>query len=296
MTMAEDCKVETTLKGEELNRQNVEGYTLIFRPGKCAADKEDWRQPRSLDYYVNIVLNPMIARGEIDDGTKTPYDDRKLRFDKASFSSFGSILNISLGATNFKSYTEDINRSDSSCEKLQQYGFQKYGDPFAFFSRAVGITVLVSSQEGFIFVGERTNKEYHSFLDCVSGHLEYRSPQEVDLKEDLSREIKEEFGIDSRSFVTKTDFLGIYSHPCQGDTAFSFLVKTTVPENYFSSGKWMEKAEEKEHKSLFPLKDITDVKRLLNEGKLSGHNQQFSLMYHLRGALESLREDDFYKK
>ncbi|MDP3734298.1 MAG: hypothetical protein Q8R37_03640 [Nanoarchaeota archaeon] len=293
MTMTEDYRIETTARGVELNRDNVENYTVMFWSGKCAADKEDWRQPRGLDHYIQNVLTPMITSGEIDDGSRTPYDDRKFRFDKAEFSRPSlPILNISLGATHFKAVKEDIERSNDENKKLQQRGYQKFGDCYAFFARSVGVAVLPITSDGTVFVGERKNTEYGGFLNAVAGYVTFRKDvSNLNIKGEALRELNEEFGI-SKEEVTSLDFAGIYSHPMKGDLDFTFIAKVNKPEEYFSSGAWMATVKEREHKPLVHLASMSQIEELLETGKLPNSDRKLKVMYSTRGALMSIRAEE----
>lgn len=291
--MTDDYKMETTSYGIELNRDHVENATVMFWSGKCAADKEDWRQPRGLDHYIQNVLTPMIASGEIDDGTRTPYDDRKMRFDKAEFSRFG-ILNISLGATHFKAAKEDMERNNVGNIKLQKEGYRLFGDHYAFFARPVGVAVLPINSDGTVFVGERTNKEYSGFLNAAAGYVNFQKDvQNLDLKTEALRELQEEFGISSGE-VNNLDFAGIYSHPIKGDLDFTFIAKVKKPEQYFSSGKWMEYVKEREHKLLVRLSSMAEVGELLETGKIPDSDRTLKVMYSTRGALAGLRKGELH--
>lgn len=288
--MTDDYKLETTHHGIALDRDRVENATVMFWSGKCAAYKNDRRHPRDLGHYIQNVLTPMIEKGEIDDGRRTLYDDRKMRFDKAEFSPF-NILNISLGATNFKAAKEDMERSDKGNENLQKRGYRIFGDNYAFFARPVGVAVLPINDDGTVFVGERINKEYPGYLNAAAGYVNFRKDvQDLDIKAEALRELREEFGIVPED-VNSLHFAGIYSHPLKGDLDFSFIAKVRKPEHYFSSGEWMDHVQEREHKPLVRLASTKEVEELLQAGRVPD-GRTFSVMYSTRGALNSLKKGE----
>lgn len=272
---------------------------IYSKIGLCAANSENPFQPRDFQWNLDNVINPMVERGEIDDGSNSPFDDRKLRYEGSNIvpgypAYMGDDLFVSFGITHYKAFLADQNRSDEDNLKLQERGQKLFGDRYAFFSRAPGIAVLPITKEGSVFVGERTNEEQGGFLNAVAGHLKYRNPEEVDIQEDLLRELEEEFGLTKSSLVEGPTFVGVYSHPIKGDLDFTYIVQTDVPNDYFSSGTWMEKVSEREHKPLIQLASMVDVQRLLQDGKVPD-GREFPLMYSTRGALGSLREEDLIR-
>src|SRR3989344_4581691 len=267
MMTRNDYQVEKTVSGVLLNRENVRvAYEPVFREGLCAADPANPTNPRNREWYNKNIIQPMIAAGEIDDGSKTPFDDRKLRYSGSTLDlttplslyeslqlSLYESLQISFGITHFKAFQADQNRNDEENLALQQRGLEEFGDDYAFFSRAPGIAVLPVIQ-GAVYVGERTNKEASCFLNAVAGHLRFReNPETVDLMEDLYKEMEEEFGIKPESIIGKPVFVGVYSNPIKGYLDFTFIAQTNVPGSYVDSGEWMARVKEREHKPIINL-------------------------------------------
>jgi|SRR3989344_1997959 len=296
-----DYQVERMSDGVLLNRENVgfTSYGPFFTEGLCAADPNNPKNPRTRGWYNENVIKPMIAKGEIDDGSKRPFDDRKLRYSGSQQRSTSveprGWINVNLGITNYRAFLADLNRSDEENLILQARGEEIFGDKYAFFSRATGIAILplfmdVNKQQNVTYVGERTNKEAGGFLNAVAGHLKYKdNPTDVNIDEDAFRELEEEFGLPKNAIIGGPMFVGLYSHPIKGDSDFTFIVQTDVPASYVDSGEWMNRVKEREHKPLIKLASMAEVKRLLDESVVPD-GRKFPLMYSTRGALESLTE------
>jgi 8-oxo-dGTP pyrophosphatase MutT (NUDIX family) len=282
----------------ELKRSVTKGIKVVGRSyvRSCAANPNDSKQPRDKEWYLDNIIRPMVESGEIDDGSKTPFDDRKLRYASSFIPGRHSWKNleVSFGITHYKAFLEDQNRNDDENLALQARGVEEFGDRYAFFSRAPGIAVvpLFKAEDGsnVAYVGERTNAEATGFLNAVAGHLAYReNPEDVNLMEDLKREMSEEFGVEAGSIVGEPVFVGVYSNPIKGDLDFTFLAQTDVPASYVDSGEWMSRVKEWEHKPLVKLATIADVRKLTEQGALPD-GRGLPLMYSTRGALESITE------
>lgn len=281
--------------------RRIVGFSFV--PGQCAADVEKPRsQPRSREWYLEYVINPMLAAGELDDGTRTPYDDRKLRVDGASIitlstdSNAWSVIEVALGISHFKAFRADQNRTEEECGVLQQHGIRDFGDQWAYFQRNPGIAGLVLSKDGFPYVGRRTNKEMQGSLNATAGHLEYRkNVGDVNVMVDLYREMHEEFGVLPEDVVSTT-FVGAFGSPVHGDFDFTYVVRTKLGNDHFAAdGVWTTRRTKKEHEELIKLATLGEVQQLLTEGTLPYRKEKFQVMYSTRGALESLRENDFKK-
>lgn len=301
MTPRNDFEVESAdgaLRPVSLSRIKLNG--IKAEEGLCAANIENPTQPRDREWYVANVIAPMVERGEIDNGTKTPFDDRKLRYHKSTYLKkdtfiegsfqdgyFSSLFSF-FGITHYKAFLADVNRSDEDNLKLQERGKKELGERWAYFARAPGVAVLPINQDGTIFIGERTNTEYGGFLNAVAGHLTYKDDvKQVDIPTEALRELKEEFGIESGE-VSNLRFVGLYSHPAKGDLDFTFLADVAKPEQYFASGEWKKSVKEREHKDLVSLATMAEIQELLGTGKVPGADKTLQVMYSTRGALMSV--------
>jgi len=273
--MSLDFAVEKTREGTELRRENTEHLNLSFAEGLCAADITDTNRQRDRGWFIENIINPLIRNGKI-----TPRD-RKFRYDYSTIQ--GNTLEVALGVTHFYAYKEDMDRNHEQNERLQELGVQIFGNQYAFFSRVPGISATIITSDGSVFLGERSNEIYTNLLCGVAGHLSYKDDiNKINLKEDLEREIEEEFKV--KPNITKNArFVGIYSHPDTGDMDFTYLVCVDQPDEYFKSIVLVE------HKPLIQIPTLADVRQLLQEGKISSSDRMYKLMYSTRGALESIR-------
>jgi hypothetical protein len=287
--MTGDYAVEVTKEGIALDRNNSEGLKIVPVTGMCAANSEGETVSRGREWYIENVLNLMVERGEIGNGIKTKFDDRKLRLDFTSITRQNIFLGF--GATHYLAYKRDLSRDPSQNDALQQRGLEEFDDRYAFFSRAPGIAGLVISSEGSVFIGEReSGTDDPGVLNAVAGHLTYKDTvEQVNLEEELRKEAKEEMGIMSEE-IDRTVFVGGYLHPNRGDMDFAYLIFTKLPDNYFASGEWIDRVAEREHKHLVRLAGYSEVQRLLNDG-IAG-DKKARIMYSTRGALNSVRPEE----
>ena len=93
-------EIEKSVEGIEISRENCSSLKEIsILPGLCRADYKSPLNRRDISWYDENILNPMIKEGKISDGSNSPYDDRKMRYDSSSFSN--SKLTIKLGHITF---------------------------------------------------------------------------------------------------------------------------------------------------------------------------------------------------
>lgn len=290
-------KLTAEIRKLQRGHGSIRDQTTIFaKEGLCSANSDNKEQPRDRAWYLANVIAPMIERGEIDNKTRTIFDDRKLRYDGSQFiyapSYFEYYLDVRFGVTHFKAFLADINRSDEGNLKLQERGLQDFKDRWTYFARAPGVAVLPINQDGTIFIGERVNAEYGGFLNAVAGHLTYKDDlKQVDIRGEALRELQEEFGIGPAE-VSKLRFVGLYSHPVKGDLDFTFLADVAKPEQYFASGEWKKSVKEREHKDLVRLATMAEIQELLETGKVPGSEKTLPAMYSTRGALMSVHADE----
>ena len=285
---------ELSREGIYLSRDVVAGLDFSFVEGKCAADSGTASlQMRERQVYIDTVLKQMVMRGEISDGSNSPFDDRKLRYDSAHFS--GGRLEVGFGATHYLAFRADLRRTLEEMETLKKRGRKDFDDDWAYFSRAPGVAALVISREGKVILGERQGGDEEGVLDSVAGHLTYKNRvQDVDIYADMLRELEEERGLGAGCIVGKPVFVGVYSEPQRGDLDFTYIVRVDVPIDYFTSGRWMERVREREHKNLVVLDSFQSVEIAVLEGGVVVDGKKLSLMYSTYGALASLRKEDLF--
>jgi|SRR3989344_3701323 len=288
--MSNDFGVERTLEGIALERINVEDLSLASEKGLCMADAGDPTRPRDVEWYDQNVLVPGMGAGKIGDGVKTKFDDRKMRLHSTSIRN-GNLV-MAFGLSYFGEFKTTMGRTDEENLALQERGERELGERYAFLPRNPGVAAIVITSEGSIFLGERISPDDSGKLNAVAGHLQFRQdPSKVDLTEDVYRELKEEFGIDKEA-VCSLELVGGYNHAARGDMDFAFLAKSDVPNDYFSSGAWKARVNEREHKGLVQLSNFGDVQRLLSTGMAGSRAKPYDLMYSTRGALQGIRPSE----
>lgn len=289
--MREDFGVEITEEGVELNRDNVEHLEVSILDGLCAADLCHPSGPRDSLYYREKVLAPLIYQGKVCDGSDGPFDDRKFRLDSTSIER--GVLKAYFGITHYHALEEDIHRTFLDTMALQERGKREFNDPYAFFSRAIGVTAAPISCEGSVFLGERKNKNGEGLLHVAGGYVDYhKNLHSLDLKKEALREMEEEFGIlpsDIRNLI----FVGVYRNLFTGEVDFTYLAFTYLPNTYFLSDAWRKRAKDEEHKSLIKISGYEDLTRLVDHGIVLPHDEKkWELMYSARGALMSIQPDE----
>jgi 8-oxo-dGTP pyrophosphatase MutT (NUDIX family) len=275
--------------GTALNRATVELLTLNFKEGHSRASLNNPQTSRELKDYRKH-LKELMEKGAIDDGTRTPYDDRKTRFNKAVIAD--GRLDVFLGYTTYPEFQEDYQRTDKENLALQQKGQQQFADPFAYFARPIGVAGVVITREGKIIIGVRNNDVDGGSLCGVAGNLEYADDiSHIDLPGKLAEEAHEELGI-AQENIQNSKFVGIYADPIRGDLDFAFLMFTDLPATYFTSGQWKANAIDDEHTQLISIDSYEVLQHLLNDGILPSHSPHSGIMYSTQGALMSVRPED----
>lgn len=278
--------------GIELSRKDVEGKSLSFCKGLCAANLQFPKQPRDYDWFKVNIIDLLIKSGELGDGISSKFDDRKLRYNPAKVRN--NIITIPLGISHFYAGKADISRKREYNELLQKMGEEYFDDKWAFFARPLGITILPITKDGSVFIGERISTEHGGELCAVAGYINFRNPEIINPQEDNKRELREEFGIKENLLLEIPRIVGISYHPNTGETDISFIVKTNVENAYFLSGEWMKHVGEREHKPLIHLSTLFEIQELLEKGKAPKSDKKFQIMYSTRHALESICAEDIY--
>ncbi len=292
--MGPNYEVEKTVEGISLTRQNVEDRVIKYSVGLSAADPDNPEQVREIKAYLEKVLAPLMASGEIGDGKTSKFDDRKFRFHSASILPGG--LELQLGITHFRECAGCREWDDEKRAKMLEEGQRRFSEPYAFFTRGCGVEVTPISAEGSIFVGERevadAGSGYGGELTAVNGWVDYRERlEDVDFAEDALRELWEEYGIKENE-VEKLIFLGVFSALNCADTDFVYIAQTKLPDMFFSAGEYKTRRKDKEHGELIKIANFADMQRLLETGELPGQKGKFDVLYSLEASLRQIRPDE----
>jgi 8-oxo-dGTP pyrophosphatase MutT (NUDIX family) len=244
--------------------------------------------------YLNQVINPLIVRGEITDGSQPgDYDDRKARWSGAGVTGNwhmqNRILFLEIGPTIYPYYALDLRRDKTESLQLMLKGLVDYCDPYAYFSKAIGITVVPISQEGSVYIGERSAQiDNPGLLNFVAGLATFHEELEkMNFYMDIQQELKEEIGIDLAVNVENTRFIGIAGNPWSSENDLVFVIVTPYPDSHFKTFPLIE------HTRFVPLRNKNEVKRLLDRGLLPNDDQPRAIAYGSKMALEYLVNHHF---
>ncbi len=246
------------------------------------------------DSYLKNVIQPQIITGEISDGKRLgEYDDRKLRWAGAgvigNWFCKNEILYLEIGPTTYQRYRQDLNRNKVESLQLILSGLQNYQDPFAYFSKAIGVTLIPISNSGSVYIGARSaNVDCPGLLNFVAGMAKFHdSIDNINFYADAQQELKEEMKIDLKLDGKNTKFVGIAGNPFTSETDLVFVVKTNISDQHFGSVELVE------HCQLIRLDHQKDVQDLLDRGYLPGAKQPRSIAYGSRMGLAYLVKHHF---
>jgi len=280
--------------GVWLSREDVRERILLFTKGVCPADIHDPDRPRNYDWHMDHVIDPLVKGERIDDGSKSPYDDRKLRMNKPIVEERKIVIPI--GATHFYRLQADQKRDSSLNKVLREQGETRFDDKYAFFAATLGVTVVPRTREGYILLGPRTNSHGTNELNAVSGFLPF-----VDFRKEsmltigavhahINTELEEEWGVGRRMWKEEPRFVGASYSLETGETDLSFLLDINLSEEELKQ-RWDNFKKEEEHSVLFTLKSPEEIRAVLEEGKVPDTEKKFEVFsitaHPLRELLES---------
>ena len=278
-----------------LDHQEVGEIRAIYASyGKAPQNLQGEAISTHFDDYLQEVINPQIERGDITDGRNLgDYDDRKLRWSGAGITGNwfyeNQVLTLEIGPTTYPRYSQDLHRSKIDALKLMLKELENYQDPYAYFAKAIAVTVVPISLEGYVYIGERSvNVDNPGLLNFVAGLATFQENLEkVDFYADAQQELAEEIGINLNLNAENTKFIGIAGNPFTSETDLVFITQTQQPDRYFKTAALTE------HLRLVPLRNQREVNQLLNDGLLPKESQKKAIAYGSRMALEYLANYHF---
>lgn len=268
----------------------VAGVTKIqVREGHGAQNLEDEPLDTQFHAYLEAVIHPQIRMGLLSDGSQPgSYDDRKVRWSGAGVAGFWSrdrdTFTLEVGPTSYPHCRLDLTRSPLEAIQLMLRGLTTYQDPYAYFARGMGVTVVPLTTDGNIYIGKRAiSSDYTGVLNFVAGWATF-SPtvQDINFYQDAQRELQEEVKVAMSLNETNTRFVGMSGNPLTGEADLVFVVQTELPDRHFQSGQW------EEHSSLVGIGSKAEAEALLEHGLLPGEREPCSLMFSSRLGLEYL--------
>ncbi len=263
------------------SRSDLRSRDVRFEKGFAAATMSG---RLSFDQYFEQVLAPAVEKGAISDGSKGGYDDRKMRFDRVEGST------VYLGATHFYEYESNSELGEEEAKQFMEQGNALHDDPYAFFARPLGVTILPITNEGSLVLGRRLNKQYHNYLNGAAGYVTFRTPTKSNLENDAERELWEEFGV---SRIENLLPIGMSAHPKTGETDITYLAFVNHINEHFTSGKWKQIVTFYDHRiehddPLVLLKSHREVHELL----AGTHPHSGPMMYATHHGLTQLSAVD----
>ena len=237
----------------------------------------------TFDAYFRDEIRKKIEEGKIDDGTKTPFDDRKVRLSSRhvlpNYTKSGESISFEAGPTDYQRYKQDMERSAEEAIALMLRGARE-GNFWKYFACPIGVAVFPITKEGHTYVGVRQGVDLSGFLCSVAGHMTFSEDlKRIDPYKDAQHELKEESGVDMKLDENNTSLIGMSQDAKIGDANFVFLVQTGVPTSYFESGEWRKHAKEREHGDLILIKDANQAREALGSRKPLIHSTKLGLEY-----------------
>ncbi|XGB41666.1 MAG: hypothetical protein LVS60_15630 [Nodosilinea sp. LVE1205-7] len=239
--------------------------------------------------YLETVIDPQIRLGILTNGAQPgSYDDRKVRWSGAGASGFWTqdknTLILEVGPTSYPLCHLDIHRHPVDALKLMLRGLKTYQDPYAYFARGMGIVVVPLTNSGHVYLGKRSQTtDYKDVLSFISGWAKFSSNlNEINFYQDAQRELREEIHLKMILNKINTQFIGIAGNPITGEVDLVFVTQTELADEYFKSGDWPE------HSNWYGICNSAEARLLLEEGRLSGKEETYDLMFSSRLGLEYL--------
>jgi len=282
--------IELDTNGREISRDNTIGKNMYFIEGLC---KGDLNNPSSLEHRTIKWYDENVLSKIYDPNAK--FDDRKLRIDSATF--IGDGILFRMGHSHFKEYKEPID-DPSKAEEWVKMGNVYFNDPCAFLPRAPGATGVVLTSDKHLIIGQREvgdGSMYEGCLQVTGGHIDFRENlYNLNVEGDVTREAGE-MRVKPEN-IESLVFLGLFSNTKIGgsDVDFSYLIKTDIHSEFYTSGEWREvdDNEELEHsKNILDIPNYDSLQELLITNEFEGKETK-DFIFSTRGILENIREGD----
>lgn len=262
---------------------------IHWQEGNGQQFPDDMDGPRDFQSVVENMLNPMIKRGEIEDGSKPgSFDDRKLRWANQSISDLlsqgNSTLTLKVAPTCFQHCQRDIHRPAVEALERMLAGIQAHNDPYIYFARGIGVVAIPLTCSGHACIGRRSHtSEYVDYLAFASGWATYAGRvEDIDIYRDVERELAEELVLQRPPTREQIRFAGLAGEPTTGETDLIFTASTGLDDDHFETRKFPE------HSQWFLLKCRSEAEQLLEEGRMNGVDSPCSLMFSAQAGLEYL--------
>jgi hypothetical protein len=280
-------------------------YTALCLPRALDASRAGWLQlqpgpgmpqpgmPAAPDFatYLTDVVTPIVDAYKRQH-PQHPYDDRKFRLNRFSFAADHGRLQLELGPTVYQQYRADLGRSRPEALERMLRGVREAGDPHHFFSKMLGITVIILSREGYAFLGERIGQIDHPGLfQFVAGAATFHADlTEVNFWEDVQTEILQETGWEEVVRQPTLQFIGITGQPYTSEVDLVFLMPTGLEAAYFQHPTLCE------HERMLCLRTARQARQLLGGRQPDGTGVAANLLYPARFGLTYLLQHHWKKR
>lgn len=240
-------------------------------------------RPLDFNTYLTDVVMPIVKTYK-QQHPQHPYDDRKFRLNRFSLSPDQEQLQLELGPTVYQQYRADIERPRTEALDRMLLGLQAAGDPYHFFSKMLGITVIILSKEGYAFIGERVEQIDHPGLfQFVAGAATFHADlRQVDFWEDVKTEILQETGWEKVIDQPILQFIGIAGQTYTSELDLVFLMPTELEAAYF------EHPTLSEHKRMLCIQTTCQARQLMEYQLFIGIDADAGLLYPAHFGLSYL--------
>ena len=265
-----------------LPRESVEGKSLVFTKGYCAANRDHPEDPMlDFDDGLDEIIRPRIAAGTI---ALKPRDDRKYRMGMPIVGE--STIEVPLGVTDYLLSRADLDAGREELEALHRLGVEHHGDPYAFIQCALGADVLPII-DGRVLLGARALDPLEGKIHALGSFVDYQGdPERLDIAAGLDERFEAEMGIYDDDYRGNLEFTGVVSSPNgNGDNALLFTQRLSVDPEFIEKEIWKRETdpEGRDHREL-GLYDWEGVQRLLR--------QPDNLVFTTLRQLKELRPED----
>lgn len=246
-------------------------YPALWLSSPVNAQNNSWLQlqegigmplidsPVVLDYstYLNEVVMPIVNTYK-NTHPNHPFDDRKFRLSNYFVAPEGTI-HLTLGPTVYQHYRTDIERPIYQAIERMLQGMQDANDPFYYFSKMMGITVIILSKEGYVFLGERASHiDTPGLLQFIAGAATFHADlSQVNFWDDIQAEVLQETGWDRVLDQPTLYFIGISGHTFTSELDLMFVIPTALEATYFEHPRLCE------HERMFCVQTAAQAMQLL---------------------------------
>ena len=155
----------------DLTSDQVAGKEIVLVKGRGAANLQLPSQRRDFDWIAHTHFPALREQGLMEFGEGSKYDERKPRLDSIKIEENRII--ISVGLTSYAAVDADIKRGETANIALQEMGKKQHNDPWAYFSRTLGVAVVPITTDGVVFAGERISDLYTGWINAAAGFVPF---------------------------------------------------------------------------------------------------------------------------